>query len=625
MEGNKMIIEVKTDKARALVTGLSWDSEEGERAQRNLLRSPGVSLRLEINGEWQAAEKLATVVDFISADQVVFHLKLTPEVKAVWSIQKIKDCLLISLETTGQKKGIEAVGGGRLVFPFNPEVTSTTVLSDSWDDAGPYLPAIISAPDFGQMLVTAEGVGKVKGRLEGNRRGKTVDYTLCWPALEPGQKCVFKLTPVYLPPPEGMKDIQLWQKVRRGWFNVFQPCVGQADEARGAPVGLLCNNVISDPVSSALWLYADMALWTPELAPGVSSMAMIRRTLDWNLDSRILPSGAVIAWLDIDQMLDSNPSILIAAWDYVEATSDMDWLAQQIDRLEVIGDFTARCDTDQDGIVEAKHSGNRSDTITSSRFASTAMDTLNAGHKITYANTLIYRGWRCLAELEDRLGRREKRDHYTALADRLKAAFPRTFMNPETGWLAMWKSVDGELHDYGSPWVNSIAVEHGLVNEQDGREILARLQAKLDERGFRRYDLGIPFTLIPIRRDDYSGRSYGRPEKEDGSDTFGWYLNGGVMSGAALHYLNAHYVSGENERADHILEEMLKRQDEAKFQNGVVDRYPHGVEFTTWDGRPAGYEGYLCCSFAFLQCVLLREPSFRSKLYRPLMGELCKK
>jgi hypothetical protein len=35
-------------------------------------------------------------------------------------------------------------------------------------------------------------------------------------------------------------------------------------------------------------------------------------------------------------------------------------------------------------------------------------------------------------------------------------------------------------------------------------------------------------------------------------------------------------------------------------------------------GKPSGSEGYLADSFRFLQAVLLREASFRERLYRPL-------
>jgi hypothetical protein len=42
------------------------------------------------------------------------------------------------------------------------------------------------------------------------------------------------------------------------------------------------------------------------------------------------------------------------------------------------------------------------------------------------------------------------------------------------------------------------------------------------------------------------------------------------------------------------------------------------MDWTDWQGKAAGYEGYLADSFRFLQAVLLREPDFRQRLLRPL-------
>jgi hypothetical protein len=59
----------------------------------------------------------------------------------------------------------------------------------------------------------------------------------------------------------------------------------------------------------------------------------------------------------------------------------------------------------------------------------------------------LSRAWRGLADLEKRLGRTEQAQRYQRLAERLKASFLKTFYNPETGWLGLWKSRDGVLHD----------------------------------------------------------------------------------------------------------------------------------------------------------------------------------
>ena len=94
-----------------------------------------------------------------------------------------------------------------------------------------------------------------------------------------------------------------------------------------------------------------------------------------------------------------------------------------------------------------------------------------------------------------------------------------------------------------------------------GREILARLWAKIDQVGFTRFDLGIPPMLVPVRRSDYLlPDGLGIPQREDGTDTFGHYQNGGITAGQVLHFLAAHYVVGQPEKADKVLRAMLQRQ-----------------------------------------------------------------
>src|SRR5205814_7445692 len=101
----------------------------------------------------------------------------------------------------------------------------------------------------------------------------------------------------------------------------------------------------------------------------------------------------------------------------------------------------------------------------------------------------------------------------------------------------------------------------------------------------------------------------------------GVYMNGGITAGQVLHFLDACYVTGRNDKADKVLAAMLDRQSRGEFQNGVTDAAMKGIDWTTWDGQPSGYEGYLADSFRFLQAVLLREPAFRQKLYRPMLTE----
>ncbi|MBI3119777.1 MAG: hypothetical protein HYZ00_13875 [Candidatus Hydrogenedentes bacterium] len=612
-------LHVETDRDRARILELGWDTEGGSRSRENLLRAP-VELRLRRNGTWQAVADLPSRSAPGASGGTEYRISVADGAVLVWAVRPQDGGLEMWFGCEGKQPWEGAL---ELAFSFDPRVTPTTVLSSSWTDEGHFaLPAVVSAPDHGQVWLSVEPAKEVKGRLEGNRAEQTVQVTLEL-SLSPGnQQIKLLLTPVRLAAPVGLRDVALWQQARRGWFGALQATSawGQQTNPFSAPAGMLGNNVISDPASCSLWFYADQAFWVPELAEGVDAMAMVRRTLDWWLDEKVLPDGEVICYWDKKDFLDANASLLIAAWDYVEATGDMTWLTHRIERLEFVADYLVRRDVDGDGLVEAVQSGN-ANTLQEPMRSCAWWDALNCGHKDGYTNALIYRAWRCLADLEARLDRKDAKDRYAECARRLKSVYMDVLFNPETGWLGWWRSADGQLHDYASPVVNGLAIEYGLVPPEQGKIILALIRDKMAEAGFSRFELGVPPMLVPVPRSDYlQPDAAGCPKREDGTDTFGYYMNGGITAGQVLHFLAAHYVVGDPEPADRILRAMLERLTRGGFQNGVINAYPKGMDWTTWDGEPAGYEGYLADSFRFLQAVLLRQSEFRNRLYRPLSG-----
>jgi hypothetical protein len=623
--GDSPALSFQAGAQRAEITSLGWDTEGTGREKTNLLRPETmVGLRLHAGGQWRNGIDLPTRVAVDAQGVTSYRIEAGPDAEVNWRVSA--DGAALTLRFGGAGAGLGTIDGFEIVFPFAPRVTPTTALAGTWNDDGTFqLPAIVSAPDFGQMRLDAgssdpKRAAVRKARLEGSRKGKWVNLVL---ELAPPQAAsveTIELKPVLLPKPAGLADDALWPQARRGWFGIWQPSAQWGDQGRpfSAPAGVLANNVISDPASCSLWFYADQALWTPDVAPGVSMMPLVRRTLDFWLDRRTRPTGEMVCYWDYGDFLDANAGPLIAAWDYVEGSGDTGWLEQRIEKLELVADFLARRDVDGDGLVEATQSGNRG-TLKQPARSCAWWDALNCGHKDAYTNALIYRAWRCLAELEGRLRRADRQARYTQLAEKLKTAYAPTLMNPATGWLGWWKSADGELHDYAAPTVNGLAIEYGLVPPAQGRDILAKLRRKMEDAGFTRFDLGVPSMLVPVLRADYlQPDAFGIPKREDGTDTFGQYQNGGISAGHVLHFMAAHYVVGEPEPADRILRAMLERQGRGEFQNGVRDSNKRGIEWTTWDGKPSGYEGYLADSFRFLQAVLLREAPFRERLYRPL-------
>ncbi|MBU4273325.1 MAG: hypothetical protein KKE86_05735 [Planctomycetes bacterium] len=615
-------VRVDADCDSATLPWFSWDTEGGDRAKNNLLRA-GLSLKKRSHGQ---LVNLTGKGKKSGTQQVKFEMVGSQEPIA-WTVGMEGDRL--TMQFSGGAAGHDA-DRLELVFPFEPRMAATTLLPARWETDGSLrLPAVISAPDFGQMLLACSPCKNVRGWLRGSRANCTVEFTLELPMPRPGQAITLTMQPLRLPEPAGMQDKSLWRLARRGWFNAFQASAVWGDQSVSfsAPPGILANNVISDPVSCLLHLWADQAFLTPQFSPDIHPMNMVRRTLDWWLDHRVRPTGEVFAYWDHADMLDANASPLIAAWDYVEATGDRAWLAQRIERLELIADYMIRRDVDDDGIVESTHSGNYG-TLKDPMRADSAYDTINAGHKNAYLNALVYRAFKCLADLEKQLQRNQQQARYSQRAQRLKAAYLKTFENPATGWLAWWRSKDGELHDLSSPMISSLAICYGLVEPARGHEMLKRLWTKIEAVGFRRFELGVPIALTPVRRGDYlmglPPGVCGVPSREDGSDTFGQYLNGGCLVSDAVYFITALHIVGESKKADRILRAMLQRQEKGVFpngggfQNGVVNSYPGGAEFYTWDGKTCGYEGHLTYSYSFLQAVLLRQPSFRERLFRPL-------
>jgi hypothetical protein len=364
--GDPPALAFQAGAQRAEITSLGWDTEGTGREKTNLLRPQTmVGLRLHAGGQWRDGIDLPTRVVAGAPGATSYWVAAGPDADVNWQVSAADATL--TLRFSGAGAGLGTIDGFEIVFPFAPGVTPTTALASSWNDDGSFqLPAIVSAPDFGQMRLSATSsdakrAAVLKARLEGSRKGKWVNLVLELAPPQAGSVETIEMKPVLLPKPAGLADDALWLQARRGWFGAWQPSAKWGDQGNpfSAPAGMLANNVISDPASCSLWFYADQALWTPDVAPDVSVMPLVRRTLEFWLDRRTRPTGEVVCYWDYGNFLDANAGPLIAAWDYVEGSGDEGWLKQRIEKLEFVADFLARRDVDGDGMVEATQSGNR--------------------------------------------------------------------------------------------------------------------------------------------------------------------------------------------------------------------------------------------------------------------------
>ena len=103
----------------------------------------------------------------------------------------------------------------------------------------------------------------------------------------------------------------------------------------------------------------------------------------------------------------------------------------------------------------------------------------------------------------------------------------------------------------------------------------------------------MPGNLAPIAKEDYGKATLGTPTKDDGSDSFGIFENGGASACYAYFYIQALYQLGRRAEAERILWPMMATFANGGFQNGVG----HAGEWRRWDGQPSGYEGFLADAY----------------------------
>jgi hypothetical protein len=345
-----------------------------------------------------------------------------------------------------------------------------------------------------------------------------------------------------------------------------------------------------------MYEYADQARFTPPLFDGFTALDLVRTTLDSYFD------GQGGYGTDRGVFVDSDPAVVLAAWDYATGRPDPAWLKRRVKDVEKYADHILAADRNGDGLAESTRSGNSgAGGKGAGEWSSNWWDVISFGWNDAYGIALDYRAFRCAADLEARVGDKLRAHRYTRAADRIKAVYYSTFFNPATGVLAGWRSKDGRLHDYYFTFVNGIAIAYGLVTPEQGNAIVDRMQAKFREVGYHNFRIGLPGNLIPVARKDYAGGGVlGEPRADDGSDSFQSYENGGATGSFAYFYLQALYTLGRKAEADEIFDAMLEGYRDGVFQNGVGS----GVDWKRWDGTPCGYEGLLTDTYYALTAFM---------------------
>lgn len=484
------------------------------------------------------------------------------------------------------------------VLRFNNVICHATLLGHMNDDGSVQLPALLHMPDFGTLRISAEAGTKVSLGYDASR-GRGGDFVkIEFPA---GHRYRWDVVAIYPGPPALAAD-RRFDAYRRNYITALQ---------LNPRYRSLANHSASDPAALTFFQYSLIARYSPPLADGLSAMDLVRFTLDRHLAGFV--SYGMKGYRGVDPVtehypynsLDTYPSLLCTAADYVEATRNRAWLISNYAGLRGWAAKMLAFDTDHDGLLEFPLSGNAGSWAKPMHCRpANWWDCIGYGHKDAYSNALAYRALLGLVRMAQMAGKPADAAAYRKRAEMLKAVYARTFYNPATGVLAGWISADGKIHDYYFTSVNGLAIASGLVPDEQANRIMDRMLAKMKQVGFTRFDLGLPGNLLPVRKEDYveASHRFGGPSLADGSDGFQIYENGGATACHVYWTIQALYNLRRRADAEQMLFPLLQAFEDGRFQGRAADGI-NTNDWKAWDGTPHGYEGILVDNYLALLAV----------------------
>ena len=494
---------------------------------------------------------------------------------------------------------------------FNQELNHATVLGIMKERNKVSLPCLIHLPDMGTFRVTSNvpDAGLLVDASRMNTEVKNDEehsfVSISFPAASNEHtQIIYQLAIVSIHPDiTGINNNPLYDGFRRNFINIFQV---------NPRLRVLANNSSSDPCAFTLYMSAQLAQYTPPLANGLMAMDLVKMTLERYVNG-MKAYGLVgytdnyegadtVSWKSKYDSLDSHPSLLMAACYYINSTNDNKWLNENLASLIDWAEIIIKKDMDGDGLIEYPLSGNTGSWEGPQRPANW-WDTVGFAHKDAYSNALAYRALNLFGDILKNANKPDGQK-YLDQATKLKSVYFSTFYNPESGVLAGWKSMDGQLHDYYFTFVNSIAISYSLISAEQGNQVMDNLLSKMETVGFTDFSLGMPGNLIPVRKGDYtvSDHRWGGPTLEDGTDGFQIYENGGATACYTYFTVDALQKLKRTSEVEKIFYPILKSIGEGNFSGKCVNGM--SKDWKTWKGECWGYEGFLCDGYMVLLACL---------------------
>ncbi|MDA0322990.1 MAG: hypothetical protein O2923_09790 [Verrucomicrobia bacterium] len=604
------------DRQFARITHLGWDTYDRDRARGNLLSTAHTQGAFPVvlrDCRRLSSESCGGAVEVAGRRVTYSAIRPVPEIEWNYAFSLRENGFTLDVDwrctQTFQAAEIAAL---RIPFDLYRSVVNVLAMPDTAGPSGLVtFPLIINAPNHGVLQVTVKespSSAPVCARILPFRTRAELWLDLI-PGAHPLPSGLFEM-------PAGEGRVTLDFEVTRifpfanqdffGWWNL-PPFYSFADRENitGAlcnawltglafrpDLGRFANNSVSESAACCAHYYADIAAYTPLLAPGLDARQFIR----FAAEQLLRDAGGASDYSNSRHFPTAATSPVDCAWLYVAAAGDWDWMRQWRGGLQAFTDNLLGLEAGQTGLVAGDFSGRPGDASESELKCSTWCDSIRTGHFDSYNNAHAFRALRRAAELLERLEDAPRAAAARAMAERLKSSFLSTFLDAHSQQIMMWVDTDGRSYGLRSHMHLGAAVTLGLVPDEQARALLTEYLQRLCASGHTHYEWGLPIFLDPVPAHLHNAWK-GKGVEPDGTDQAGVYQNGAIHTHQTYYILQALYRVGMRREANDLFMKMtplvLSGELCGGLHSGLDWRHPV-------DGRASGYEGLLAEQFHFL-------------------------
>lgn len=601
-----------------LIQKIGWDTISQGKQSDNLLsawNTQGAFPVVMRNGSRISSEASGGSIDVNGRIVRYRNIRLVPELTVSYAYEIQEKGFTLKMSWACSESFITSELA-LLRIPFDLYQSVTTVLAIP-EPSGPSglvrLPLVVNSPNYGTMRVTVQNNDsgtEVYGRVTPFRVHAELWLDIVAGAVpldnglfemvrgEGSVELHFELTKIFPLANQDKSSLFTWwemppfysfadrENILGALPNAWLNAIGYRPD-----LGRFANNSVADSVAISAVYYAEMAAYTPELAPGLSPLDLLRFCAEqflYEMDGNVYSNHR--------EFPNAVTSVIDCVWLYIAATGDWEWAERVKDDLLAKVNLLGELEDADTGLVASTHSGVPSEPV---MMTASWSDSVRSGHLESYVNAHAYRAYIRAAEILSRLGQPDPAAQLLEKSARMKRNFCDVFYDQESGQIMQWVDVNGQKYGFHSRIHLGAAIAMDLVPEHLAKPLLLGYLNRLDEAGFASYEFGLPLYLEPIPAECHNNWK-GKGVERDGSDQVGVYQNGSITHHQIYYLLQALYKVGLRKEANDLFMKLTPLARKGGLSGGLHS----GIDWRKPDGTASGYEGLLAEQYHFLLAAI---------------------